>query len=98
MQISQKAIDNFKSASSDFVDAVMRMAAAMFKAIADCFADLGISVLADCVPMIEPYQKAMAEHPEWVHRANYSKKKRIRKKYHDRIMREYGKRRRGDGE
>lgn len=36
------------------------------------------------------YNTARAEHPEWVHRANYSKKRRIQKKYHDRIMREYG--------
>jgi hypothetical protein len=35
------------------------------------------------------YQEAGNEHPEWVHMANYSKKKRIRKKYHDRIMRQY---------
>lgn len=36
------------------------------------------------------YIQAQKEHPEWVHRATYSKKKRIRKKYHDRIMRQYG--------
>lgn len=36
------------------------------------------------------YATVNKEHPEWVHRALYSKKKRIRKKYHDRIMREYG--------
>lgn len=35
------------------------------------------------------YIQAQKEHPEWVHRATYSKKKRIRKKYHDRIMRQY---------
>lgn len=35
------------------------------------------------------YIQAQKEHPEWVHKANYSKKKRIRKKYHDRIMRQY---------
>ena len=35
------------------------------------------------------YAKAAGEHPEWVHRATCSKKKRIRKKYHDKIMRCY---------
>lgn len=38
----------------------------------------------------EAYRQARLEHPEWVHKAQYCKKKRIRKKYHDRIMREYG--------
>lgn len=36
------------------------------------------------------YTLAAKEHSEWVHRATYCKKKRIRKKYHDRIMRQYG--------
>ena len=40
--------------------------------------------------MNQAYRQARQEHPEWVHRAQYSKRKRIRKKYHDRIMREYG--------
>ena len=35
------------------------------------------------------YATASKEHPEWVHKANYSKKKRTRKKYHDKIMRQY---------
>ena len=35
------------------------------------------------------YIQAQKEHPEWVHKATYCKKKRIRKKYHDRIMRQY---------
>ena len=42
------------------------------------------------VVQIGAYNAAAAEHPDWLHRANYAKKKRIRKKYHDRIMREYG--------
>jgi len=37
------------------------------------------------------YIQAQKEHPEWVHKAIHSKKKRIRKKYHDRIMRKYTK-------
>lgn len=38
----------------------------------------------------QAYRQARQEHPEWVHKVQYCKKKRIRKKYHDRIMREYG--------
>ena len=40
--------------------------------------------------MNQAYRQARQEHPEWVHRVQYSKRKRIRKKYHDRIMRKYG--------
>jgi hypothetical protein len=35
------------------------------------------------------YATAGKEHPEWVHRAKYSKKRRTRKKYNDKIIREY---------
>ncbi len=41
-------------------------------------------------PVIVAYTVAAKEYPEWVHRAIYSKKKRTRKKYHDKIMRAYG--------
>lgn len=44
---------------------------------------------ADSIIMAAAYAKAKREHPEWVHKANYSKKKRTRKKYHDRIMQQY---------
>lgn len=40
--------------------------------------------------MNQAYRQARQEHPEWVHKVQYCKKKRIRKKYHDKIMREYG--------
>lgn len=46
--------------------------------------------LQNMVAQIGAYNAAAAEHPDWAHRAKYAKKKRIRKKYHDRIMREYG--------
>jgi len=49
-----------------------------------------VSMITDYLSCNMQYVKADAEHPEWVHRAIYSKKKRIRKKYHDRIMRTYG--------
>lgn len=42
------------------------------------------------LPIGEAYAAAKKEHPEWIHRAKHSKKKRIRKKYLDRIMQEYG--------
>ena len=43
----------------------------------------------DSIFMSAAYTKAKKEHPEWVHKANYSKKKRTRKKYHDKIMQQY---------
>lgn len=42
------------------------------------------------------YIQAQKEHPEWVHKANYSKKKRTRKKYHDRIMKQYWRNQHGE--
>lgn len=52
----------------------------------------GLCETLDVAAIIEmaAYATVNKEHPEWVHRALYSKKKRIRKKYHDRIMRKYG--------
>lgn len=47
-------------------------------------------MLAEVTAYNAAYNAAAAERPDWVHRANHAKKKRIRKKYHDRIMREYG--------
>lgn len=46
--------------------------------------------LQNMVAQLGAYNAAAAEHPDWLHRAKHAKKKRIRKKYHDRIMREYG--------
>ena len=66
------------------------------KSVADSLTQFFDSVanwLGSIVPVaveLLAYSKAQNEHPEWVKRANRSKKKRIRKKYHDRIMREYG--------
>lgn len=50
--------------------------------------------LCDQVPhnilqIFAAYETASRERPEWVHKARYSKKKRTRKKYHDRIVRTY---------
>ena len=52
-------------------------------------ADYIRSMVNECVAMVAAYNRAKKEHPEWVHKANYSKKKRTRKKYHDRIMQQY---------
>ena len=49
-----------------------------------------ISELVESPAKVTAYVKAKEEHPEWLHKAVFAKKKRIRKKYHDRIMREYG--------
>ncbi len=71
------------------------------KAIADAFIATGEALvktlqqinaegyLENMVSQVAAYNAAAAAHPDWVHRANHAKKKRIRKKYHDRIMREY---------
>lgn len=66
--------------------------AATKAAIAMCEAAIAVISTVDidgfckkCNGLIE----ACCGHPEWVHRAKYSKKKRIRKKYRDRIMRQY---------
>ena len=60
-------------------------------AAGECVLALGevVVTLAAAYPTVAAYQEAGKEHPEWVHMAKYSKKKRIRKKYHDRIMRQY---------
>jgi len=59
---------------------------------AECARIIGniVSSVAEHVRTYLPYARAEMEHPQWVHYAVNSKKKRIRKKYHDRIMRTYG--------
>lgn len=60
--------------------------------VAECARLIGnmVSSVAEYVRTYLPYVRAKMEHPEWVHYAVNGKKKRIRKKYHDRIMRTYG--------
>lgn len=64
--------------------------------LAECAAECAriitnlVNSVAEAVRDYMPYVRAELEHPEWVHMALYHKKKRIRKKYHDRIMRTYG--------
>ena len=73
-----------------------RMAAAAREvacAVADAVSNLARSLSGyidiAAIAKSAAYTEIKKEHPEWVHRATYSKKKRIRKKYHDRIMRQY---------
>lgn len=60
--------------------------------VAECARIIGnmVSSVTEYISKYAPYVRAGQEHPEWVHMALYHKKKRIRKKYHDRIMRTYG--------
>lgn len=96
IEISREVISAFHEALSDMFDAARRTVEAFAEAVSGCMHNL--SFLATVAQIRAAYSKAKIEHPEWVHRAEYSKKKRIRKKYHDRIMRKYGERRCGDGE
>ena len=77
-------------------EALCELAAAFTKAaaaIADMFREIvkGSFKTGDPVELVA-YAMASQERPEWVHKVNYSKKKRTRKKYHDRIVRTYGSR------
>ena len=74
------AISNFLIATTQMVDAMSDFA----KAVLTHKTELDFVL----IPAI--YKVAEKEHADWVHRANFSKKKRIRKKYHDRIIRKYG--------
>lgn len=81
-------MDEYKKLYESFV--------AVGHAVADAANSLGEFMRAYAVKLlptakiIAAYEAAKKEHPEWIHRAAHSKKKRIRKKYHDRIMQEYG--------
>ena len=49
-----------------------------------------VSGYAEMFACLNAYARAEKVKPQWVHFAKYHKKKRIRKKYHNRIMREFG--------
>lgn len=78
-----KAFNKLAEACSETLNALSDWVSSAVKTLCD-----GV----DFTPIIKAtaYTLAQKEHPEWVHKATHSKKKRIRKKYHDRIMREYG--------
>lgn len=68
-----------------FADALKRAAEIVtesFESIADTV-KLAVRIKA-------AYVEASIHNPEWVRQAKHNKRRRIRKKYHDRIMRKYG--------
>lgn len=77
-----ESLENVSDALCRFGEALVNWASAAVKTFVE---SLGIENIVKAAA----YTEAKKEHPEWVHKANYSKKKRTRKKYHDRIMRQY---------
>ena len=73
---------NASDALDQFCEALVNLASAAVKASVE-------SIGTENIIKAAAYTKAKKEHPEWVHKAIHCKKKRIRKKYHDRIMRQY---------
>lgn len=97
-EYTEQAWKQAGEAMADVVAKISAAAIAMAKAIAAVLAAATVTLksysdggyLERLVSEVAAYNAAAAEHPDWLHRANHAKKKRIRKKYHDRIMREYG--------
>lgn len=83
--MAENHLERIGEAFGQLVTAVGNFTAAWYESIR-AFAQFLTSLN---VPEIVAYTEAEKEHSEWVHRAMYSKKKRIRKKYHGRIMRQY---------
>lgn len=79
-----EAIARLADAASEFAIALGQAAVEMLSPV------LNDNTFGKIMEHYAAYTAAANERPEWVHRATYSKKKRIRKKYHDRIMRQYG--------
>lgn len=73
------------AAIAKMAEAIGEFAAAMADACASVF-----SGAAEMFACLNAYARAEKVNPKWVHFAKYHKKKRIRKKYHNRIMREFG--------
>lgn len=71
------------------LDAIARLGEALVNWVSAAVKTMAEALGADSIVMAAAYAQAKKKHPEWVHRAEYSKKKRIRKKYHDRIMKAY---------
>ena len=74
-------------ALQELAKAAGEVVAAFADLIAEAFAPLSLEQVVQCKLA---YEEAERERPTWVHFATRHKKRRIRKKYHDRIMREYG--------
>lgn len=77
-----ESLENVSDALCRFGEALVNWASAAVKTLCE-------TLDVDSIVKAAAYTIAKKEHPEWVHKANYSKKKRTRKKYHDRIMRQY---------
>lgn len=59
------------------------------RAAADAFAALYVSPMRDALTWCVALTWAKRQYPEWVAIMNRTKKRRVRKKYHDRILRAY---------
>lgn len=79
-----------REAFGKLVDACAEASAAIAEWVGATVKGLCETLDVAAIIKMAAYATVNSKHPEWVHRALYSKKKRIRKKYHDRIMREYG--------
>lgn len=77
-----ESLENVSDAICRFGEALVNWANAAVKTIVE-------TLDVDSIVKAAAYTKAKREHPEWVYKAIYSKKKRIRKKYHNRIMQQY---------
>lgn len=83
------------TAQEEFNEALSRMV----KAASDCVSAIARSIQeqissvdwASLLGYSMPYRIARIYHPEWVKRAEHHKKKRVRNKYHNMIMKHYGK-------
>ena len=80
-----KSIERLSEALCEVGVALMKVA----NSLADCIVEIAANFPREIIDVLAAYNVAAKEHSEWVHMATYSKKKRIRKKYHDRIMRQY---------
>lgn len=81
--------EELSKALSDFVQSVTETFLAFGESVKAAFAEY-TDIFGQPVRMLAAYKAAEIERPKWVHMASHAKRKRIRKKYHDRIMREYG--------
>lgn len=86
----QMAIDKCMEAFTTFGESIPKLADGIAELMTALIENMSKNmVFGEIINTYNTYQIAAANHPEWVHRANYSKKRRVRKKYHDRIIRQY---------
>lgn len=82
-------MENLDEALREFGNAIGNLAKAIGKVIKELAKNLQLDF---DIEFLLAYNWAKKEHPEWVTILNRTKKKRIRKKYQDWILREYKKR------